>query len=145
MQDPAAALIIGYSVRKMPFAVRSIYAGLRQIHISMEEISLNLGAGYLRTLRSIIIPLIKNNIISGALIAFVYITSEVSLGVTLGSLKGLGYNHAMPITAVMNNDIQGSVNGLFYAAALGLILASIQIIAIFLTTRVLKTRYGLIL
>jgi ABC-type Fe3+ transport system permease subunit len=88
--------------------------------------------------------LIRNNVISGALIAFVYMTSEVSLGVTLGSLKGLGYDHAMPITAVMSVDIQGSVDGLFYAAALGLILALIQIAAILLVTRVLKTRYGFI-
>lgn len=141
--DPAAAIIIGYSVRKLPFAVRSIYAGLQQIHTSAEEVSLNLGASYLRTVRSVVVPMVRNNIISGALIAFVYMTSEVSLGVTLGSLKGLGYDHAMPITAVMSVDIQ-SVNGLFYAAALGLILALIQIAAILLVTKVLKTKYGFI-
>lgn len=145
LNDPAPALIVGYSVRKLPFAVRSIYAGLQQLHASMEEVSLNLGAGYARTLRSVVLPLVKNNVLSGALIAFVYITSEVSLGVTLGSLKGLGYNHAMPITAVMSVDIQGSVGGLFYAAAMGLILALIQISAIFITTRILKTKYGFII
>lgn len=143
--NPATAIVIGYSVRKLPFAVRSIYAGLQQIHISAEEVSLNLGAGYFRTVRSIVVPMVRNNIISGALIAFVYMTSEVSLGVTLGSLKGLGYDHAMPITAVMSVDIQGSVNGLFYAAALGLILALIQIAAILFVTRVLKTKYGFII
>jgi ABC-type Fe3+ transport system permease subunit len=144
LDNPATAIVIGYSVRKLPFAVRSMYAGLQQLHISTEEVSLNLGASYGRTLASVVLPLIRNNVISGALIAFVYMTSEVSLGVTLGSLKGLGYDHAMPITAVMSVDIQGSVNGLFYAAALGLILALIQIAAILLVTRVLKTRYGFI-
>lgn len=146
LYNPAPALIVGYSVRKLPFAVRAMYAGLQQLHVSMEEVSLNLGASYTRTLREVLVPMLKNNIISGALIAFVYIASEVSLGITLGTLKGIiSSDHAMPITAVMSVDVQGSVNGLFYASALGLILALIQISAIILTTKVLKTRYGLII
>lgn len=74
-------------MRKLPFVVRAIYAGMQQIHPSMEEVAMNLGAGYLGVLRKILVPLIKTNAISGALIGFVYVTSEVSLSITLGVMK----------------------------------------------------------
>jgi iron(III) transport system permease protein len=142
LRHPELYLIIGYSVRKLPFVVRSIYAGLQQIHPSMEEVALNLGDGYTGVLRRILIPLLKNNILSGALIGFVYVTSEVSLSITLGVLKGVGQDTAMPITAFMRERFESGLYGVQEAATLGLLLVAIQVAAIALTTRVLKTRYG---
>jgi len=145
LQHPELYLIIGYSVRKLPFVVRSIYAGLQQIHPSMEEVALNLGDGYTGVLRRILVPLLKTNILSGALIGFVYVTSEVSLSITLGVLKGVGQDTAMPITAFMRERFESGLYGVQEAATLGLLLVIIQITAIILTTRVLKTRYGFVL
>jgi iron(III) transport system permease protein len=145
LRHPELYLIIGYSVRKLPFVVRSIYAGLQQIHPSMEEVALNLGDGYTGVLRRILIPLLKNNILSGALIGFVYVTSEVSLSITLGVLKGVGQDTAMPITAFMRERFESGLYGVQEAATLGLLLVAIQVAAIALTTRVLKTRYGFVL
>lgn len=144
-KHPELYLIVGYSVRKLPFVVRSIYAGLQQIHPSMEEVAMNLGDGYTGVLRKILVPLLKTNILSGALIGFVYVTSEVSLSVTLGVLKGVGQDTAMPITAFMKERFEGSLYGVQDAATLGLLLVAIQVAAITLTTKVLKTRYGFIL
>jgi ABC-type Fe3+ transport system permease subunit len=145
LRHPELYLIMGYSVRKLPFVVRSIYAGLQQIHPSMEEVALNLGDGYTGVLRRILIPLLKNNILSGALIGFVYVTSEVSLSITLGVLKGVGQDTAMPITAFMRERFESGLYGVQEAATLGLLLVAIQVAAITLTTRVLKTRYGFVL
>jgi iron(III) transport system permease protein len=145
LRHPELYLIIGYSVRKLPFVVRSIYAGLQQIHPSMEEVALNLGDGYTGVLRRILIPLLKNNILSGALIGFVYVTSEVSLSITLGVLKGVGQDTAMPITAFMRERFESGLYGVQEAATLGLLLVAIQVATITLTTRVLKTRYGFVL
>jgi iron(III) transport system permease protein len=142
---PELYLIVGYSVRKLPFVVRSIYAGLQQIHLSMEEVAMNLGDGYAGVLRKILIPLLKNNILSGALIGLVYVTSEVSLSVTLGVLKGVGQDTAMPITAFMRERFESGLYGVQDAATLGLLLVAIQVAAITLTTKVLKTRYGFVL
>jgi ABC-type Fe3+ transport system, permease component len=145
LRHPELYLIIGYSVRKLPFVVRSIYAGLQQIHPSMEEVAQNLGDGYTGVLRRILVPLLKNNILSGALIGFVYVTSEVSLSITLGVLKGVGQDTAMPITAFMRERFESGLYGVQEAATLGLLLVAIQVAAITLTTRVLKTRYGFVL
>ncbi|AFA39107.1 ABC-type Fe3+ transport system, permease component [Pyrobaculum oguniense TE7] len=145
LQHPEIYLILGYSVRKLPFVVRSIYAGLQQIHPSMEEVALNLGDGYSGVVRKILLPLLKNNVLSGALIGFVYVTSEVSLSITLGVLKGVGQDTAMPITAFMRERYESGLYGVQEAATLGLILVLIQVAAITLTTRVLRTRYGFVL
>ncbi|MFN3803460.1 MAG: ABC transporter permease [Pyrobaculum sp.] len=145
LRHPELYLIVGYAVRKLPFVVRSIYAGLLQIHRSMEEVAMNLGDSYAGVARRILIPLLTTNILSGALIGFVYITSEVSLSITLGTLKGVGADTAMPITAFMKERFESGVYGVQEAATLGLLLVAIQITAIMLTTRVLKTRYGFIL
>nr|WP_287069839.1 iron ABC transporter permease [Pyrobaculum sp.] len=145
LTHPEIYLIIGYSVRKLPFVVRSIYAGMQQIHKSMEEVAMNLGQGYFGVVRKILVPLLKTNILSGALIGFVYVTSEVSLSITLGVLKGVGQDTAMPITAFMRERFESGLYGVQDAATLGLVLVLIQVAAIALTTRVLKTRYGFVL
>ncbi|MEZ0319628.1 MAG: ABC transporter permease subunit, partial [Pyrobaculum sp.] len=145
LKSPELYLIVGYAVRKLPFVVRSIYAGLQQIHPSMEEVAMNLGDSYLGVTRRILIPLLTTNIISGALIGFVYVTSEVSLSITLGVLKGVGRDTAMPITAFMRERFESGLYGVQEAATLGLVLVAIQVAAITLTTRVLKTRYGFVL
>ncbi|MEM1597682.1 MAG: iron ABC transporter permease [Pyrobaculum sp.] len=145
LKRPELYLVVGYAVRKLPFVVRSIYAGLQQIHPSMEEVAMNLGDSYLGVTRKILIPLLTTNIISGALIGFVYVTSEVSLSITLGVLKGVGRDTAMPITAFMRERFESGLYGVQEAATLGLVLVAIQVAAITLTTRVLKTRYGFVL
>ncbi|MEM1518815.1 MAG: iron ABC transporter permease [Pyrobaculum sp.] len=145
LRNPELYLIVGYAVRKLPFVVRAIYAGMQQIHPSMEEVAMNLGAGYLGVLRKILVPLLKTNAISGALIGFVYVTSEVSLSITLGVMKGVGVDSAMPITALMKERFEGGLYGVQEAATLGLILVLIQVAAIMFVTKVLKSRYGFVL
>jgi iron(III) transport system permease protein len=56
--NPTLLLIIGYSVRRLPYIVRSAYAGFQQTSVTLEEASANLGAGPLRTLRKITLPLV---------------------------------------------------------------------------------------
>ena len=73
-------LILGlaYSVRRLPYTVRSSYAALQQVHISVEEASINLGAGKLKTLRNITFPLITGGVFAGGILAFVNAIIEIS-------------------------------------------------------------------
>ena len=57
-KDPTALLIIAYSVRRLPYVVRSVAAGLQQTSVTLEEAAQNLGAPPLRALRKITLPLI---------------------------------------------------------------------------------------
>ena len=136
--NPGFLLIFTYTVRRSPFLTRSVYAGLQQIHVSLEEASFNLGASRAKTFFSIVIPLIAANVIGGAILSFVYMMNEVSTSLILGS-----HNPAQgPITFLMSQVIysSGTVGSVSIAAALGVLLMGLQIIAITLSNYILKQR-----
>ena len=76
--NPTLFLVIAYSVRRLPYMVRSAVAGLQQTSVTFEESAANLGAGPATTLRRITLPLIAANLIAGALLAFAFSMLEVS-------------------------------------------------------------------
>ena len=137
---PGAALIMAYSIRRLPFAARSISAGIQQIHVSLEESAVNLGAGRWKALTSILMPLILLNLLGGAMLSFVYCMSETSVGITLGSINSTWY----PITAKMKELITSAVGSANLAAALGVFLMLVQIFAIVLANVITKQRYSFI-
>jgi len=140
---PSLLLIVAYSVRRLPFTARAVFAGLQQVHVALEEASLNLGAGRLRTLLSIVIPLIGLNLLSGALISFVYCMSETSTSITLGGLGGVGERHQAPITFIML-DYLNRVGGPHVVASLGVLLIALQLTVIVLVNVVFKQKYAYI-
>ena len=135
---PGTLLIFTYTVRRMPFTVRSIFAGLQQTHVSLEEAAMILGASRARTFLTIALPLIAANVIGGALLSFVYCMNEVSTSLMLGSLD----DTQAPITYLMSKLIYGSaaVGTVSITAALGVILMTLQITAITLSNYILKQR-----
>ncbi len=140
---PALLLVLAYSVRKLPFTARAVYAGLQQLHESLEEAAMNLGASRVKVLKDIVLPLLLLNIAGGALISFVYCVSEVSVSITLGGLGGLGVNHQAPLTYVMYQYILGPT-GPYIVAALGFFLIIIQVAAIIISNTVFKQRFAVI-
>jgi iron(III) transport system permease protein len=77
-ENPTLLLIISYSVRRLPYVVRSAYAGFQQTSITLEEASANLGAGPFRTLRRVTLPLITAHLVAGAVLTFSFAMLEVS-------------------------------------------------------------------
>lgn len=77
-QNPTLLLIISYSVRRLPYIVRSAYAGFQQTSITLEEASANLGASPWRTLRKITLPLVMANLVAGTILTFSFAMLEVS-------------------------------------------------------------------
>jgi iron(III) transport system permease protein len=76
--DPTVLLTIAYAVRRLPFVVRGCAAGIQQVSVSFEEAARNLGAGPLRTMWRITIPLITANIVASAVLVFSFAMLEVS-------------------------------------------------------------------
>lgn len=145
--NPALPIVIAYSVRRLPFSARSIFAGLQQIHVGLEEASLNLGASRVKTLANVTIPLIALNIVSGAMISFVYCVAETSVSITLGGLGGdvTSPSHKAPISmAILDLITSGRIESVHLAAALGVFLILIQILVITLITLVFKQSYAFI-
>ena len=76
-------LIVSYSVRRMPYAVQSSTAVLRQIHESLEEAAHNLGAGAATTLRRVTIPLMASGVLAGGVLTFITSFTEVSTSIMI--------------------------------------------------------------
>lgn len=129
---PVILLICSYAIRKFPFAVRSIFAGMQQTSVDLEEAAQNMGANRSMTLATITMPLISLNIVAGSLIAFVYTISEVSTTLVLISDQDAG-----TITWYMGNY---AANKISIFAALGVLLMVMQIISLIFSNILLGNR-----
>jgi iron(III) transport system permease protein len=112
--DPLLILVIAYSVRRLPYVVRSAAAGFQQTSETLEEAALNLGCPPLRTLRKITIPLIAANLTAGAMLAFSFAMLEVSDSLILAQKQ-----EDFPITKAIYELYQLLGEGRFVASALG--------------------------
>jgi iron(III) transport system permease protein len=65
-----AILPLAYLARSLPSTGRSALAGLAQLDPGLEEAAASLGAGKLRTLWRVTIPVLRPALVSGALLAF---------------------------------------------------------------------------
>jgi len=81
--NPTLLLVVSYSVRRLPYIVRSAYAGFQQTSVTLEEASANLGAPPFRTLRKITLPLVMASLIAGTILTFSFAMLEVSDGLIL--------------------------------------------------------------
>jgi len=63
-------VVIGHIVISLPYTILVLVPRLEQIDASLEEAAYDLGAGHLRTFRSVTLPLILPAIVSAFLIAF---------------------------------------------------------------------------
>lgn len=113
-ENPILILVIAYSVRRLPYVVRSAAAGFQQTSVSLEEAAQNLGSTPLRALRKITLPLIAANLIAGALLAFSFAMLEVSDSLILAEQQ-----QHYPITKAMYALISSLGSGPNLASALG--------------------------
>ncbi len=112
--DPTLLLIIAYSVRRLPYVVRSAAAGFQQTSVTLEEAAQNLGASPLRSMLRVTMPLIAANLIAGGLLAFSFAMLEVSDSLLLAQ-KQIHF----PITKAIYELFQLLGDGRFIASALG--------------------------
>ena len=71
-------LPLSYMIRRLPYTVRSCFASLQQIHVSLEEASMNLGANRFQTFLRVTLPLMWTGILAGGILAFVNAVVEIS-------------------------------------------------------------------
>ncbi|KRC84543.1 putative 2-aminoethylphosphonate transport system permease protein PhnU [compost metagenome] len=74
-------IMLAYSVRRLPYALRSCVAALQQIHVSLEEAAQSLGATRLSTIRRVVVPLMAGGMLAGFVTSFV--TAAVELSATI--------------------------------------------------------------
>jgi iron(III) transport system permease protein len=114
VRDPTALLVIAYTIRRLPFVVRSAAAGLAQIGVALEEAAANLGAGRARVLARVTLPLLAPHLLAGAVFAFALSMLEVSDSLILAQRQA-----TFPITKAIYELFQLLGDGRQVAAALG--------------------------
>lgn len=77
------ALLLGYIATYLPYGIRPLSSAFIQIHSHLEESSTVCGAGFLTTLRRIVIPLLVPGLVSGWILMATMFFRELSLSVVL--------------------------------------------------------------
>ena len=137
LKNAIPLLVIAYAVRRLPYALRSISAGLEQTSITLEEAARNLGASPLQTVWTVTRPLVSANLIAAALLTFAFAVLEVSDSLILTS---------DPKVAPMANAIYQLTllqsGGAFLACALGAIGMALLAVTFFVANRLLGKQLG---
>lgn len=103
-------MILAITVRSLPSVLRPSTAALQQIPMSTEEASLNLGASKMKTFFKVTVPMMKNGILSGAVLAWIGIITEVASSLIL-------YNNDTITLTVGTYKVMGSMQGVGCAYA----------------------------
>lgn len=114
VENPLLLLGIAYAVRRLPYVVRSVSAGLEQTPEELENAARCFGATAFATLRKITLPLVFANVIIGALFSFSFSMLEVSDSLILAQ-KTQFY----PITRAIYDLSQVLGSGPYIACAFG--------------------------
>lgn len=80
-------MVLSFIIRRLPYTIRSATATLQQIPMSIEEAAISLGASKMKTFMGITVPMMSNGILSGAILSWVAIVTELSSSVILYSNK----------------------------------------------------------
>jgi iron(III) transport system permease protein len=114
VRNPTALLIIAYSIRRLPYVVRSAAAGFEQTSETLEEAAQNLGCPPLKSVWRVTLPLMGASLVAGGLLAFAFAMLEVSDSLILAQKQAF-----YPITKAILELFQLLGDGKFIASALG--------------------------
>jgi iron(III) transport system permease protein len=136
-------LVIAYSMRRLPYTVRSSHAVLKQVHTSLEEAAINLGASKIKTFTSITLPLIMPGLVAGAVLIFITSFTEVSTSLILQPLIGPFGPYARPLTLQILLLAKGGPAAIRVASCLGFIQIIVTSIGLYITNKLLGGKAGL--
>ncbi|MBC7083335.1 MAG: iron ABC transporter permease [Firmicutes bacterium] len=122
-------LCLAYFIRKLPFAAKAAESALYQVHPSLEEAALSVGATPLRTFKDVVAPMILPGIVTGGTMAFLMNITEISSTVILYSAPWI----TMTVVIFVNATMAGSDFGV--ASAMTVVLMASVYIPLYLVNR----------
>ncbi len=137
IKNPVPLLIIAYSVRRLPYMVRSAAAGYQQTSATLEEAAQNLGCPPWRSLLRVTLPLIAANLLAGGLLTFSFAMLEVSDSLLLAQKQ-----EYFPITKAIYELFNLLGTGRAVASALGVWAMAFLGVTILGASAVLGKRMG---
>jgi iron(III) transport system permease protein len=125
MTGTALILIFGFVFRNMPVGVRGGIAAMSQLDQSLDEASQTLGATTWRTLRKVILPLLRPAILGAMVFSFVRAITSISAVIFLVSAE---WNMA---TAYIVGLVENGDFGVAIAYSSALIVVMVIVISVF--------------
>jgi len=99
----AIIIIVSLAIRRMPYTIRSSTAIIGQISPSIEEASISLGASQLKTFLTITVPMMLPGVLSGAIMSWITLISELSSSVILYTTKTMTLTVAIYSEVIRSN------------------------------------------
>ena len=124
-------MVIALVIRRLPYTIRSATATLMQISMSIEEAAISLGASKAKTFVKITVPMMANGILSGAILSWVAIVTELSSSIIL-------YNNKS-ITLTMSTYVAITRGNYGLAAAFAAILTVVTTVSLLIYLAVSKS------
>ena len=87
LSGTAIIIIISLCIRRMPYTIRSSTAIIGQISPSIEEAAISLGATERKTFLKIMVPMMMAGVLSGAIMSWITLISELSSSIILYTSK----------------------------------------------------------
>ncbi|MBM3384689.1 MAG: iron ABC transporter permease, partial [Betaproteobacteria bacterium] len=128
--------VLAYTVRRLPYALRSCNAALQQVHLSLEEAAQNLGASRARTIWRVVVPLMAGGILAGFVTSFITAAVEISETILLTSRESLA-----PMSYGIYLYMQ-SIAGRGPGAALGVVAIVMVALGTYLSHRFVAARHA---
>ena len=100
----ATIMIVALIIRRLPYTIRSSVAILQQIPMSIEEAAISLGCSKLKAFFTITVPMMTGGIMSGAIISWITIITELSTAIVLYSVKTETMTLTVYTSVVQGND-----------------------------------------
>lgn len=100
----AAIMVVCMCVRRIPYTIRSSVAILGQIPLSIDEAAASLGAGKIKTLVTITVPMMLNGIFAGAIMSWVTLITELSSSILLYTFKTQTLNVSIYVNVARSTD-----------------------------------------
>lgn len=83
LSGTAIIMVIAFTVRRLPYTIRSSTAIIGQISPSIEEAAISLGATERKAFTQVIVPMMMPGVLSGAIMSWITVISELSSSIIL--------------------------------------------------------------
>jgi molybdate transport system permease protein len=135
-----SGLVVGSVIYSLPFAVQPLVAGFAAVEPSLVDAARLLGAGSLRLVWTLLVPLARRSLIAAAVLSFLHTVGEFGVVLMLGGdIPGA----TRTLSIVLYNQVENFDYGAAgRTAALLLSLSVVALIAIYSTSARDNTRRG---
>ncbi|WP_245525833.1 MULTISPECIES: ABC transporter permease [unclassified Mesorhizobium] len=117
-------LVVAHSIIALPFMIRNVAAALQGLDPALQEAANTLGASPLRAFGEVVLPLIRNGVVSGILLVFVLSFNEFTLSYFLYTVD------AFPLSIWLFQKANTTIDPTIFAVSTVVILINVLVILV---------------